>query len=221
MNHGSTASGLQPTKGQRTRAEIVRRCAQLMNRHGYMAASVSQVVQATGIQKGGLYRHFASRQALAYEALDYAVAQIRERLLRAMQGHANACDQLLAMLDAYDFSEEGIDAVPFVGGCPIMNSAIESDHADGGLLERARAAMQGWHELLVRVVDAGIRRGEIRPGVDPHRTASTFIACIEGGVMLAHLYADFSHLQAVRGHLANYIDDRLRPAGAAGRRRQS
>jgi TetR/AcrR family transcriptional repressor of nem operon len=218
MNHGAMTSGLRPTKGQRTRAEIVRRCAQLMNRHGYLAASIAQVVQATGIQKGGLYRHFDSRQALAYESLDYAVAQIRERLLSAMQVHTNACDQLLAMLGAYDFGELGLDAVPFAGGCPIMNSAIESDHADAGLRERARAAMRGWHDLLTRIVDAGVRRGEIRLGVDPHQTASAFIACIEGGVMLAHLYGDSSHLQAVRRHLENHIEDRLRPPCSAGGR---
>lgn len=55
-----------------------------MNRQGFLTASMSAVVEATGIQKGGLYRHFESRDALAYEALDFAVSQIRHRFIQAL-----------------------------------------------------------------------------------------------------------------------------------------
>ena len=195
------------TKGQRTRAEIVRRSAELMNRQGFIAAPVAAVVEATGIQKGGLYRHFESREALAFEALDYAVAQIRDRLLAGMQGHRDACDQLLGMLGAYDGAG---DDVPFAGGCPIMNSAIESDHAHPALRARAQAAMAAWHELLVRTVKAGLRKGEIRTGVDAQQTATAFIACIEGGVMLTHLYGDPAYMRAARRHLEDHIALALR-----------
>ena len=207
-----------PTKGQRTRAEIVRRSAELMNRQGFLAAPVSALIEATGIQKGGLYRHFDSREALAYAAFDHAVAQIQARLLGAMQGHGDACDQLLAMLDAYGDASDAVDTLPFPGGCPIMNGAIEADHAHAGLHERARTAMAGWHDLLVRVVKAGLRRGQIRSGVDPQRTASAFIACIEGGVMLAHLFRDARHWRAVRAHLEDHIAGQLRPVPPAGAR---
>jgi TetR/AcrR family transcriptional regulator, transcriptional repressor for nem operon len=203
-------------KGQRTRADIVRRSAELMNRHGFLAAPVAAVVEATGIQKGGLYRHFESREALAFEALDHAVAQVRERLLGAMQRERNACDQLLAMLRAYD--GDSVD-VPLPGGCPIMNCAIEADHAHPGLRERAQTAMSAWHGLIVRIVTAGVRRGEIRAGTDPQQTASAFIAGIEGGVMLTQLYADARHLRAARALLEDHIAHRLRPQPRPGENR--
>jgi AcrR family transcriptional regulator len=196
------------TKGQRTRAEIVRRSAELMNRQGFIAASVAAVIEATGIQKGGLYRHFESREALAFEALDYAVVQVRDRLLAGMQGHRNTCDQLLGMLAAYD--DTG-DEVPFAGGCPIMNSATESDHAHPGLRVRAQAAMGAWHDLLVRTLKAGLRKGDIRAGVDARQTATAFIACVEGGVMLTHLYGDPAYLRAARRHLEGHVASALRP----------
>ena len=84
---------------------------------------MAEVVQATGIQKGGLYRHFESREALAYEALDFAVAQIRARFMQALQGCSGACEQLLALLNTHGGS---VNDTPFAGGCPIMNTAIES-----------------------------------------------------------------------------------------------
>jgi len=207
------------TKGQRTRAAIVQRSAELMNRHGFLAAPMSALVEATGIQKGGLYRHFESREALAFEAFDHAVAQIQARLVGAMRSRRDACDQLLAMLDAYlDDGDPGdaFDALPFPGGCPIMNVAVEADHAHAGLRARARAAMDGWYDLLVRIVESGLRKGQIRAGADPQRTASAFVACIEGGVMLTHLYGDASHLRAARSHLEDHIADRLRPRPEQG-----
>ena len=201
---------MTPSKGQRTRAEIIRRTAELMNRQGFLAAPMAAVTSATGIQKGGLYRHFESREALAYEALDYAVNQVRARFLQALEGRASACERLLAIVHAYD---DAGDDLPFAGGCPIMNSAIESDHAHPGLRERAQGAMSGWHGLLVRIVQAGLRAGEIRHGVVPQQVASVFIACMEGAVMLTHLYGDRAHWRAVRAHLETYVERELRQPG--------
>jgi TetR/AcrR family transcriptional regulator, transcriptional repressor for nem operon len=196
------------TKGERTRAEIIRLSAELMNREGFLAAPLSAVIAATGIQKGGLYRHFDSREALASEALDFAVAQVRDRLLRAIADQQHACDRLLAMLDAYGDTPAEL---PLPGGCPIMNSAIESDHAHPALRGRARAAMSAWQGLLVRIIDSGVRAGEIRAGTDPQEVASVFIACIEGAVMLTQLDDDPSHWRAARRHLRAHVDRELRP----------
>lgn len=168
---------------------------------------MSSVVEATGLKKGGLYRHFESREALAYEALGFAVAQVRARLMQALQGRRGACEQLLALLDIY--ADAGAD-VPLPGGCPIMNSAIESDHAHGGLRERAQAAMSGWHGLLQRIVRDGVATGRIRAGVEPRHVATVFIACLEGAVMLTQLYGDAAHLDAARHHLARFVESELR-----------
>ena len=60
-------------KGERTRQEIIRRAAPVFNQKGYDGAALSDLMGATGLEKGGIYRHFASKQALAAEAFDYAV----------------------------------------------------------------------------------------------------------------------------------------------------
>jgi len=178
-----------------------------MNRQGFLAAPMSAVVEATGIQKGGLYRHFESRDALAYEALDFAVSQIRRRFMQALEGCKGACEQLLALLNAYDDSTADL---PLPGGCPIMNTAIEADHAHAGLRRRARAAMKAWHQLLERIVEAGVRAGEIRRGTDPAQVATVFIACIEGAVMLTQLHRNAVHFKASREHLRRYVERELR-----------
>jgi TetR/AcrR family transcriptional regulator, transcriptional repressor for nem operon len=208
---GAPKASVSLTKGQRTRAEIVRRSAGLMNRHGFLALPLSAVIESTGIQKGGLYRHFDSREALANEAFDYCVTAVRQRFEQALQGKNTACEQLLALIEAH--VEAGVD-VPLPGGCPIMNSAVETDHtsdpAHTSLRQRARDAMSGWHGLVQQIVRGGVASGELRTDVEPAQVASVFIACMEGAVLLTQLYGNAAHMAAARAHLASYIDFALR-----------
>jgi len=102
------------------------------------------------------------------------------------------------------------------GGCPIMNTAIETDHAHPRLRKQAQRAMSEWHGLVTRIVEAGLHVGEIRQGVVPKDVATAFIACIEGGVMLTQLYSDPSYLNASRQHLATYVEHELRNDARSG-----
>jgi TetR/AcrR family transcriptional regulator, transcriptional repressor for nem operon len=182
-----------------------------MNRQGFLALPLSAVITATGIQKGGLYRHFDSREALANQAFDCCVAAVRQRFEAALQGKHTACDCLLAMVDAHVAA--GVD-VPLPGGCPIMNCAVETDHtSDPGhtsLRQRARDAMSGWHGLVQHIVKGGMGSGELRADLDPAQVASVFIACLEGAVLLTQLYRDTTHMSAARAHLGHYIELSLR-----------
>src|SRR6266436_2118879 len=60
------------SKGQETKQEIVRKAAHLFNQKGYAGTSLSDLMDATGLQKGGIYRHFSGKEELATEAFDYS-----------------------------------------------------------------------------------------------------------------------------------------------------
>jgi len=49
------------TKGEQTRKKIVQAAAPIFNQRGYEGSSVNDLMEATGLQKGGIYRHFASK----------------------------------------------------------------------------------------------------------------------------------------------------------------
>jgi len=59
------------TKGEQTRRKIVEAAAPIFNQHGYEGSSLNALMEATGLKKGGIYRHFASKEELAAEAFDY------------------------------------------------------------------------------------------------------------------------------------------------------
>src|SRR5262247_1554530 len=109
-------------KGEATRRRIVAQAAGLLNSQGYRSTPVSEIMRVTGLQKGGIYRHFDSRTKLTLEAFEYAVAQRRDRFLRAIAGCATATEALLALLE---FFRETVRGEHLEGGCPIMNLATE------------------------------------------------------------------------------------------------
>ena len=57
------------SKAQETKTRIIEQAATLFNQQGYSGTSVSDLMRATGLQKGGIYNHFVSKDELALEAL--------------------------------------------------------------------------------------------------------------------------------------------------------
>ncbi len=148
-------------KGEATRRRIVARTAGLLNTQGYRSTPVSEIMRVTGLQKGGIYRHFDSRATLTLEAFEYAVARMRDRFLRAVEGQDKATDALLALLAV--FGEASHDEA-FHGGCPIMNLAIESDDADPELRNAARKAMAQLIGRFEQLITQGMQHGEFPKG---------------------------------------------------------
>jgi len=193
--------------GEQTRENIIRQAAALFNQQGFAGASMSDIMQATGLQKGGIYRHFESKEALALEAFDYAVAQMAARFTEALEGRENAVDRLHAVVDVFARLH---DDPPVPGGCPMLNTAVESDDGNPALRGRARAAMDGLRTLVRQTVRKGVPRGEVRADVDGDELGSLLISTLEGGVALSRLYGDGVHLQRAADAMRRYLDERVR-----------
>jgi TetR/AcrR family transcriptional repressor of nem operon len=194
-------------KGEQTRERILLRAAGLFNQKGYFGASLSDVMRVTGLQKGGVYNHFESKEKLALEAFDFALKMITGRFERALSGKRHAAERLLALISVFRAYTTGS---PIPGGCPVMNTAIESDDAHPGLQRRARQAMNQWRELLCTIVRKGVERKELHPSADADFVATLFIASLEGAIMLTKLYNDPTHITRVADHLSEYVETTLR-----------
>lgn len=195
------------TKGEDTREMILARSAQLFNRQGYFGASLSDIMRETGLEKGGIYNHFVSKEQLALEAFDYAYGLVAQRVRDALADKRHAVERLLAIIAVFQ-SEVEDPLVP--GGCPILNTAIESDDANEVLRERARAAMNNWFSTIRRIVQKGIERQEIRPDVDADEVATLFVATLEGAIMLSNLYKDAVHMRRASQFMRNYVETALK-----------
>ncbi|MEZ4672418.1 MAG: TetR/AcrR family transcriptional regulator [Anaerolineae bacterium] len=195
------------SKGDETRQMILHRAAELFNRKGYYGASLADIMQATGLEKGGIYNHFGSKEDLALAAFDYAVDLVRQEFVRALKDKRDAIDRLRAVVGVYRAQADG---QPIIGGCPVLNTAIESDDTNPLLRDHARRAMDEWRESIVRIVTRGIERGQVRPSVDADELATFIIATVEGGIMMTKLYDDMQHVTRAVQYVEDYLEDHVR-----------
>ena len=193
-------------KGEATRQEVIRCSAALFNQRGFAGASLADVMQATGLHKGGIYNHFESKEQLALEAFDYAAGLMHQRWERAIDGIDSARGQLEAMIA--DFA--GMFPLPEVeGGCPLLNSAVESDDANPPLRDRVRLAFSDWRGWIADIVRRGQQCGELKGDKDAEGVATLIISTLEGAMMLSQLYKDSAPLQEAASHLTQYVQQEL------------
>lgn len=189
-------------KGEVTRERIIQTAAGVFSQRGFFGSSMTDVLKATGLQKGGLYNHFASKEQLALESFDWAVQRIERRYARALSGVDNAADRLLAIVRVI---RGLIDDTALPGGCPILTTAIEADDTMPAMRDRAREAMTRWQKLIGSTVKAGVERGELRADADPYVVATIVTATLEGAVFLSKLYDDPAPMHRAVDHVAAYV----------------
>lgn len=189
--------------GITTRARILRDVAQVFNTRGYAGTSMSAVLAATGLQKGGLYNHFGSKEQLAVAAFDYQIERIADRFEVALKGVTGAADRLHAIVSVIGHLAADSE---FQGGCPVLNVATESDDGLPALRERAQHAMTSWQRLIGSTVKDGVTAGELRPECEPRAVATVLTATLEGAVMLSKLYDDARHMHRAIDHVGLYIE---------------
>jgi TetR/AcrR family transcriptional repressor of nem operon len=188
-----------PTKGELTRQRVIERAAPVFNQRGYWGSSLRDLMDATGLEKGGIYNHFKSKDDLAAAAFDHNVDQMRFRIRAALAGRRHAVERLLAINDVY---RSFVVDPPFAGGCPILNAAVDSDATPPELRARAQHAMVELREdTLARILTRGVERGELRPDTDADAVATVIVSTLEGALMLSHLYGDPSYVDRATDHL--------------------
>ncbi len=193
-------------KAEETRQAIIEKAAVIFNKNGYQRTSMAMLCDALGLTKGAIYGHFVDKDDLAVEAFLHSVRNVADRVRDRLQPCASQLDRLRAYADVFpDFYEDTVQK----GGCPILNTSVDADDAHPRLHEEARRVLTAWEGRLVAMVNAAKENGEIRTEADAEMFAATFIALIEGGILMAKTIGDKRYLdRAVSG--INLLIDRMR-----------
>ena len=195
------------TKGERTREMIVQQAAQVFNQRGYWGTSIADLVEATGLERGGIYNHFANKDEIALAAFDYARHYITNSILERMEACSHAADKLKALADAFIHI---LDNPDLPGGCAILNTAIDADDTHPNLRNLAQESLTKLQEEIQNIVTCGISNGHLRPQVNGAEIATLLISTLEGGVMMSKLYGTPYYLRTAIHFLHDYIDSMVR-----------
>jgi TetR/AcrR family transcriptional repressor of nem operon len=203
VSNGSSA-GKFMTKGEQTRRKIVEAAAPIFNQRGYEGSSLNDLMQATGLKKGGIYRHFSSKEELAAEAFDYTWETAWNARLLHVDEKANGIEKLRQLIANFlDYRS------PVAGGCPILNTATDADDGNPVLRARVAKALRSWLTRLQTIVEQAQERGETRPGVDPKAVSTLIVASLEGALMMSRLQRNDETLRRVQSHLNQYLDNEV------------
>lgn len=195
------------SKGKETRERIVAEAAALFNQRGFEGGSMSELMKATGLEKGGIYRHFSSKAELAAAAFDYAWQETAETRMHALDQVPNSVDQLIKFVDNFVRRRT---AVP--GGCPLLNTAIDADDGNLVLRERALKSLRTWRDRLAAIISDGARRKEIKRSVSPTNVANLIISVLEGSLMVSRLERNRDAVLNAQRFLEQYLENEVRIA---------
>jgi len=197
------------SKGEATRQRIIVEAASIFNQRGYEGCSIQLIMAATGLEKGGIYRHFESKEELAAEAFDFAWKMAVSKRSANLDSIPNHVDRLKQHIT--NFSTRS--SLP--GGCPLLNTAVDSDNGNPILRERVRKALRGWQTQLRKILQEGIAAGTVRPGLDIDKAASLIIGGLEGGMLLSRIEKSDQPLRDALDHLDHYLETQIRKPSPA------
>lgn len=189
----------------KAKEEIVSKSAQVFNAYGIAGTSMQMIVDATGYQMGGIYRHFSSKKELAVKALAYNYETIIKPNLK-LEHDLNAQEKLLSIVANYRKMLTNPNAR---GGCPLLNTAIEVDDQDDAIRAIVSQYVNEMIAMIAEIINDGKAQGLIKKDIDELQQAQYLFASFQGAIMLIKLMRDLSVALNIYDNLETYLKEKL------------
>ena len=165
-------------KGQKTKEEIISQSLQLFSLKGYFNTSIQDVLKATGLTKGGLYCHFAGKQAIWKACHREAVRVWQSIVFRRSSHELPAYEQLTKILE--DDLLEYLGKDTFRGGCFFFNMLIELAGQEPELVHTLLDGFKKFELKLAGLIRQAIDEGDLPKGVPIEKAATHVMVMING-----------------------------------------
>lgn len=180
------------------RAQVLRKATRLFWEKGFEGAHLQELVEATGLNRFGLYKEFGGKEGLFHEALRAYIADLDDltRILgREPLGLENV-REFFRVADAYDFHH----------GCFVLNTVREKHLVDKDTWATTRSFVLGGEKALRSNLDAAKKRRQIPPRTDTEGLAR-FLTALNIGLIT---YGVVAPKGIDRGRALAFLDAVLR-----------
>jgi TetR/AcrR family transcriptional repressor of lmrAB and yxaGH operons len=185
-----------------SRARFVETTAQLLQRQGYHATGLKQIIAESGAPRGSLYFHFpGGKLELATEALRTSGETMRELLTLIVESAPTPADAIRAVMAALAAQ---LEASEFQQGCPMATVALEA----AGLEPELRQVCSGAYREWVKLIEARL----LQDGVPAQRVeslANLVLSTVEGALLLARVHGDTGPVISAGEELARLYESVL------------
>jgi TetR/AcrR family transcriptional repressor of nem operon len=168
-------------KGARTRARIVEEAAALIHERGVAGTTLEDVRVAAEVSGSQMYHYFPDKNDLVQAVIDYQADTIVDRNRRALSG-ANGLEDWRKMVIA------AAKRTKAKGGCQLgslVGQLAESDPEARALIE---AGFDHWAAAIADGLISLQKDGRLPSGIDPDDLATTLLATLQGGLVLAQVH---------------------------------
>ena len=150
---------------------------------GFLSTSITDIIDAVGTSKGGLYNHFKNKEALFYAALSEARKIWRQRNLEGLKDLDRPIEKIKKLLENYR-DHYLADSENFPGGCIFVTFAVELNDQRPHLAREMNEGFMRFKGMLKRLLDQEHTAGNLKDGVDTQRVAEMIFSGILGASVM-------------------------------------
>jgi AcrR family transcriptional regulator len=188
---------------------IVIESLKLFSLKGYCGTSINDIMEASGVSKGGFYNHYSSKEELFYEVLKKAQRFWRQRTLEGLREIDDPVVRLITFLENYrDRYLKDVESFP--GGCIFITFAVELGDQIPYLADVVSQGFDGVKAMIGRFIEEGRESGELKGDVDANATAEMLFSGMLGASIRFNLDKSTDNLDKSVGSLIDSVNQ-LRP----------
>jgi len=176
-----------PTEARR--AEIVAAAVRLAQERSPASITTTDLASAVGLSQGALFKHFPSKEAVWLAVMAWVTEHLLRSLNEAAQQAATPLDALRSVFDAH------VEFVVTFPGVPRVIFHELQQPLDSPVKRQVRDLLQGYRQLLLRLLQAAVRRGDVPADLDAPAAATLFVGIVQGLVMQSMLSGQISTMR--------------------------
>jgi TetR/AcrR family transcriptional repressor of nem operon len=169
-------------KGKATRKNIIESSLHLFSVKGYFNASINDILQATGLTKGGLYCHFKSKEEIWRAVYEEAVKVWRSVVFAAVRSVDDPLDRIKQTVENVLLTYLGDDT--FEGGCFFVNMLVELSGQSDTMGRRIVKGFVGFSKLFQSWLREAELAGILKENLNHREIADFTVTSLNGAATL-------------------------------------
>jgi AcrR family transcriptional regulator len=190
-------------KGELTRRKIIEKSLQLFSVKGYFNTSISDILQVTGLTKGGLYCHFKSKEEIWRAVYDDAVEIWKSVVFKDMRSIPGPLERIERTIENVLLDYLGKDV--FDGGCFFVNMLVEMTGQSDRMGRHILKGFVGFSRLFQSWLTEAETDGLLKPDLDVREISNFIVITLNGAATLYMATRDRTLLQQTNDQLRFFV----------------
>ncbi|MEK7816491.1 MAG: TetR family transcriptional regulator C-terminal domain-containing protein, partial [Pseudomonadota bacterium] len=168
------------------------------------AASLSNILDRTGLTKGALYHHFPDKDRLGHAVIEEVIRESLETMVFAPLRATN--DPIGTLRAVIQHKAERTTSDTVVLGCPLNNLMQEMSPLDADFKRRLTEILKTWQDVVTDALKRGQKVGQVRKDVDCRAAALFIVSAFEGCIGIAKNLQSVKEFRLCMAQLVGYVE---------------